>query len=155
MTCRPGRSREDRTHGPAGASSAEDLVLAVRGPLDRPAASARDRGRDHDEDSRDDDADDPPDPVDAAGRLNTEGCGEVVADEHAADPADNGEPERNVVAVARREELAQQADDDACDDHTDDVHRRPLSLVGDGLVRALRERSPRGRRLKPAWGSVA
>src|SRR4030095_13838278 len=101
------------------------------------ATSARDRGRDHDQDRCDDDADDPPDPVDAARGLNPEGCGQVVADEHAADPADNGEPERNVVAVARREELAQQADDDACDDHTDDVHPRPLSPVGDGLVPAL------------------
>src|SRR5215203_772869 len=134
MTCRPGRSREDRTHGPAGASSAEGLVLAAPGSLDGPAASARHRGRDHDQDGRDDDADDPPDPVDAARRLNPERCGEVVADEHAADPADNRQPEWNVVAVAWREELAQQADDDAGDDHTDDVHRRPLSPVGDGLV---------------------
>src|SRR4029450_6196713 len=62
---------------------AEDLVLAVLGPLDRPAASARHRGRDHDEDGRDDDADDPPDPVDAARRLNTQRCGEVVADGQA------------------------------------------------------------------------
>src|SRR4029453_706167 len=43
--------------------------------LDRPAPSARDRGRDHDEDGCDDDADDPPDPVDAARRLNPECCG--------------------------------------------------------------------------------
>src|SRR5215216_2835567 len=137
MTCRPGRSREDRTHGPAGASSAEDLVLAVPGLLDRPAASARHRGRDHDEDDRDDDADDPPGPVDAARGLNTERCGEVVADEHSADPADNGEPERNVVAVARREELAQQADDDACDDHTDDVHSDPFHPLGTACSLAL------------------
>src|SRR5215207_735389 len=130
-----GRSREDRTRGPAGAASApRTLVLAVLRALDRPAASARDRGRDHDQDGRNDDADDPPDPVDAARRLNTQRCGEVVADEHAADPADNRKPERNVVAVARREELAQQADDDAGDDHTDDVHPRPLSPVGNGLV---------------------
>src|SRR5215207_8873410 len=111
----------------------DDLVLAVLRPLDRPAASARHRGRDHDQDRRDDDADDPPDPVDAARRLNPQRCGKVVADEHAADPADNSQPERNVVAVPRREELAQQADDDAGDDHTDDVQRRPLSPVGDGL----------------------
>jgi hypothetical protein len=75
-------------------------------------------------------------------RLNTEGCGDVVADEHAADPADHRQPEGNVVPVPRREELAQQADDDACDDRTDDVHRRPLSPVGDGLVPALPEHSP-------------
>src|SRR5829696_183983 len=92
---------------PAGAASAtEDLVLAVQDSLDGPAASARHRGRDHDQDGRDDDADDPPDPVDATGRLNSQRCGEVVADEHPADPADNREPEWNVVAVARREELA-------------------------------------------------
>src|SRR5215218_10044713 len=110
---------------------AEDLVPRDRRTfLDRPAASGCHRGRDHDEDGRDDDADDPPGPVDAARRRNPERCGEVVADEHAADPADNGEPERDVVAVAGREELAQQADDDAGDDQTDDVHRRPLSLLG-------------------------
>src|SRR5215216_5026458 len=120
---------------PAGASSAPRTWSSRSlDSLDRPAASARQRGRDHDQDRRDNDADNPPDPVNAARRLNTERCGEVVADEHAPDPADNGEPERNVVAVAWREELAQQADDDACDDHTDDVHRRPLSPVGDGLA---------------------
>src|SRR5215211_4442796 len=116
---------------PAGASSAPRTWSSRSlDSLDGPAASARHRGRDHDQDGRDDDADDPPDPVDAARRLNPERCGEVVADEHPADPAEDGEPERNVVAVARREELAQQADDDAGDDHTDDVHRRPLSLLG-------------------------
>src|SRR5829696_1916139 len=106
-SCRPGSSRGE--HGsPAGRSfiHTEDLVLAVPGLLDRPAASGCHRGRDHHEDGRDDDADDPPGPVNAARRRNTERGGEVVADEHTANPADNGEPERNVVAVARREELA-------------------------------------------------
>src|SRR5215207_4011242 len=95
--------------------------------LDGPAASARHRSRNHDQDGRDDDADDPPDPVDAARRLHPERCGEVVADEHPADPADNSQPERNVVAVARREELAQQANDDAGDDHTNNVHSDPFT----------------------------
>src|SRR5215216_7946680 len=142
--------------GPAGVSSAPRTWSSrSQDSLDRPAASsARQRGRNHDKDRRDDDADDPPDPVDAARRLNTQRCGEVVADEYPDDPADNGEPERNVVAVAWREELAQQADDDACDDHTDDVHRRPLSPVGDGLVPALREYSPRPT-AHPAWGIIA
>src|SRR5512132_1635483 len=130
---------------------AEDLALAVPGLLDRPAASARHRGRDHDEDGRDDDADDPPGPVDAARGGNTERCGEVVADEHSADPADNGEPERNVVAVARREELAQQADDDACDDYTDDIHRRPLSPVGDRSSSAALRGYPSDRGRNPRW----
>src|SRR5215216_1776412 len=134
---------------PAGTPSAlRTWSSRSQDSLDRPAASGCHRGRDHDQDGRDDDADDPPGPVDAARRLNTEGCGQVVADEHAADPADNGEPERNVVAVAWREELAQQADDDACDDHTDDVHRRPLSSVGDRFV------PRRGRSTRPAEGSI-
>src|SRR5215216_4137828 len=154
MTCRPGRSREDRTHGPAGASSAEDLVLAVRGPLDRPAASARHRGRDHDEDSRDDDADDPPDPVDAAGRLNTEGCGEVVADEHAADPqttvSQSGMLSRSPGAknLPSRPMMMPAM-------ITPMMSIATLSPIGDGLVQAMREHSPRGRRLKPASGSIA
>src|SRR5215213_7524721 len=123
---------------PAGAASAPRTWSSRSlDSLDRPAASARHRGRDHDQDGRDDDADDPPDPVDAARRLNTERCGEVVADEHSADPADNRKPERNVVAVAWREELAQQADDDACDDHTDDVHLRPLSSLETALFRGV------------------
>src|SRR5215204_6392673 len=125
---RGGSSPWSRRREGAGRSflRAEDLVLAVPGLLDRPAASGCHRGRDHDQDGRHDDADDPPGPVNAARRRNTERGGEVVADEHTADPADNGEPEWNVVAVAWRDELAQQADDDAGDDHTDDVHRRPL-----------------------------
>src|SRR5215207_6378155 len=113
---------------PAGAASAPRTWSSrSQNPLDRPAASGGHRGRDHDEDGRDDDADDPPGPVDAGRRLNTDRCGEVVADEHDADPADNGEPDRDVVAVAWREELAQQADDDAGDDHTDDVHSDPFT----------------------------
>src|ERR671913_1721825 len=147
------RSREDRTRGAAGASSAPRAWSSRSlDSLDSPAASARDRGRDHDQDGRDDDADDPPDPVDAARRLNTERCGEVVADEHATDPADNGEPERNVVAVPRREELAQQADDDAGNDHTDDVHSDPFHRLGTALFFGSAG-APPGRGLNPAWGS--
>ena len=47
-------------------------------------------------------------------------------------PHTTGKPERNVVAVAWGDELAQQADD-AGDDHTDDVHRRPFTRW-DGLI---------------------
>jgi len=153
LRSRAGRVEAVRPHGfdPAGASSAPRTWSSrSQDSLNCPAASssARHRGRDHDEDGRDDDADDPPDPVDAARRLNTERCGDVVADEHSADPAENSKPERNVVAVAWRDELAQQADDDACDDHTDDVHRRPLSPVGDGLVRR------RCGSTRPAEGSI-
>ena len=35
-------------------------------------------------------------------RLNTDRCGEVEADEHATDPADDGKPERNVVGPPAR-----------------------------------------------------
>src|SRR5215211_8566073 len=105
--CRPGRSREVVARRPAGTPSAlRTWSSRSQDALDGPAASARHRSRNHDQDGRDDDADDPPDPVDAARRLHPERCGEVVADEHPADPADNREPEWNVVAVARREELA-------------------------------------------------
>src|SRR5215218_4236261 len=132
---------------PAGGSSTPRTWSSrSQESLDRPAASARHRGRDHDQDGRDDDADDPPDPVNAARRLNTQRCGQVVADEHAADPTDNGEPDRNVVAVARREELAQCADDDACDDHTDEVHIDSFTCWGRSCSR--RCGSPR-----PAEGS--
>ena len=72
---RPGRSAS--LPGAIGWSfiRTENLVLAVLGPLDRPAASARHRGRDHDEDGRDDDADDPPDPA----TLSSVGDGLVPA----------------------------------------------------------------------------
>src|SRR5829696_633190 len=94
---------------PAGTPSASRTWSSgSQDALDRPAASAGYRGRDHDQDGSDDDADDPPDPVNATRRLNPERCGQVVADEHPADPADNRQPERNVVTVARGEELAQQ-----------------------------------------------
>ena len=62
--------------------------------------------------------------------------------------------ERNVVAIARREELAQQADDDARDDHPEDVHRRPFHLLGTALFRHCASTRP-GRRLNPAWGIIA
>src|SRR5215217_2022003 len=154
----PARAAEPRPPrwrgSPAGRSfiHTEDLVLAVPGLLDRPAASGCHRGRDHHEDGRDDDADDPPGPVNAARRRNTERGGEVVADEHTANPADNGEPERNVVAVARREELAQCADDDAGDDQPDDVHSDPFHRLGTALFLGMRESRP-SRGFNPARGS--
>jgi hypothetical protein len=61
---------------------------------------------------------------------------------------ENSQPERNVVAVPWRDELAQQPDDDACDDHTDEIHRRPLSPDLDGLV------PQRCRHTRPAQGST-
>src|SRR5215207_10919205 len=139
---------------PAGAASAPRTWSSrSQNPLDRPAASGGHRGRDHDQDGRDDDADDPPGPVDAGRRVNTERCGEVVADEHATDPADNSEPERDVVAVAWREELAQQADDDACDDHTMMSTGDPFHPLGCPCSSALWE-PPSGRGLNSAWGSL-
>jgi hypothetical protein len=150
-----GRSREDRTPGPPSAPSApEDLVLAVLGPLDRPAASARHRGRDHDQDSRDDNADDPPDPVNAARRRNPQRGGQVVADEHAADPqttvSQSGMlsrspgaknlPSRPMMMPAMSTPMMSTGD--------------PLSPVGNGRVRPLPEHSPPGRQLKPTPGSI-
>src|SRR5829696_3398488 len=78
--------------------------------------------REHDEDRRDDDTDDPPGPVDALGRLDPQGSGDVVADEHAADATEDSQPERDVVPVAGSDELAEQPDDEACDENSDDVH---------------------------------
>jgi hypothetical protein len=75
-----------------------------------------------------------------------------VASTPSADPADNGEPERNVVAVPRRKELAQPADDDAGDDHTDDVHSDPFHRLGTALFFGSAG-APSGRGLNPAWGS--
>src|SRR5829696_8595654 len=67
--------------------------------------------RDDDEDGRDHDADDPPDPVDPAGCLDAQSSGDVVADQHAADAAEQGQPEGDVVPVTGSDELPQQSDD--------------------------------------------
>src|SRR4051812_31709484 len=70
-------------------------------------ASGHGRG-DHHEDRGQDDRDEEGDPVDAAGVTE-----EAVPDDDAGDAAEHGQPQRNVVLVARRHELAQQTDDHA------------------------------------------
>ena len=65
-----------------------------------------------------------------ARRVNTQRCGEGVADEHAADPADNSEPERDVVTVARAKNLPS----------------RPMMMPA--MIKTI---CPQ-RRLSPGWG---
>ena len=72
--------------------------------------------------ARGDDGDDPADPVDTVGAVATEQRVDVVAEEHAADAAEDGEPQRDVVLVAGGDELAEETDDRAYDDEDDDVH---------------------------------
>ncbi len=48
-----------------------------------------------------------------------------VADEDSADPAQQGGPQRDVVLVAGRDELAEEADDDASEEKPDELHEKP------------------------------
>ena len=50
------------------------------------------------------------------------------AEDDAADAAQDGQPDRDVVLVARSDELAQQPDDDARDDDADDLHEVSLPV---------------------------
>src|SRR5829696_1470449 len=68
------------------------------------------------------DDDEPPDPVDPAGCLDAQSSGDVVADQHAADAAEQGQPEGDVVPVAGSDELPQQSDDQTRDENSDDLH---------------------------------
>src|SRR4051794_37017007 len=119
--------------GRSGSSVPSPSPPGLRGALTSPLARSRESDpaagpppghgrRDDDEDGRDDDADDPPDPVDALGCLDPQSCGDVVADQHTADAAEQGQPERDVVPVAGSDELAEQSDDQTCDENSDDLH---------------------------------
>ena len=54
--------------------------------------------------------------------VAAEGAVNEPADQYAADPTEDGEPKRSVVSAAWCNELAQQADDDSGNDHSDDFH---------------------------------
>src|SRR5215217_2241078 len=94
------------------------------------------RGGDHDEDSGYGDRDDPPHPVDTRTTVAPERGVDEPADQDPTDAADDGQPDRDVVPVARGDELAQQADDDAGEDDTDDLHC--FLLKRDGVFGAKR-----------------
>src|SRR5829696_3667770 len=120
-----GEFRREPAHPVPARPARSPVRLRWRRPPESDPAAGPPPGhgrRDDDEDGRDDDADDPPDPVDAAGCLDAQSSGDVVADQHAADAAEQGQPERDVVPVAGSDELAQQSDDDACDENSDDLH---------------------------------
>ena len=67
------------------------------------------------------DRDKPAHPVDAGAAVASERGVDEPAEDDASDPAEDGEPQRDVVLVARGDELSEQADDDARDDHNDDL----------------------------------
>ena len=103
-------------------------VTAV-GRLDPSAAPTGHGGGDDHQDGRDGDRDDPADPVDSSTAVAAEGGVDEPPDEHAADSAQDGQPDGDVVLVARGDELSEQTDDDACDQHTNDFHDAPLSRL--------------------------
>src|SRR4029079_12085555 len=85
-------------------------------------------GFDDDQDGRDHDRDDPADPVHAGAAVAPERGVDEPAEHDSADAAEDGQPDRDVVLVARSDELAQQPDDDARDDDADDLHEVSLPV---------------------------
>ena len=67
------------------------------------------------------------------GLLDAEGSRDVVADQDTDDAADDREPQRDVVPVSGGHELAEQADDDAGDDDSDDIHGARTFHLGTAL----------------------
>ena len=65
------------------------------------------------------DCNEPPHPVNSSAAIAAEGRIDEPTDENTADPTKDGEPKGSVVSAAWCDELAQQPDDDPCDDHSD------------------------------------
>src|SRR5512133_226735 len=78
-------------------------------------------GDDH-QDRGNGNGDEPTDPVDSRTPVATERRVDVPADEDTDDATHNGEPDRDVVPCARSNKLPKQANNDACNDHSDDLH---------------------------------
>ena len=68
------------------------------------------------------DRNEPAHPIDPGAPVAAEGAVNEPADQYAADPTEDGEPNGSVVSAAWCNELAQQADDDSGNDHSDDFH---------------------------------
>src|SRR5688572_15090656 len=76
------------------------------------------------------DRDQPSDPVDPWAAAAAEQDVEVPADDDTTDATQDGEPDRDVVPSARSNKLAEQADDDARDNDSDDLHMFLLASAG-------------------------
>src|SRR5215217_2584989 len=66
--------------------------------------------------------DQPTDPINPWAAVATERGVDVPADDDTSDAAQDGEPEWDVVPATRSNELAEQANNDARDNHSDDLH---------------------------------
>src|SRR5215217_2368472 len=64
----------------------------------------------------------PAGPVNAGATVATERRVEVPADDDSSDTTQDGEPEWDVVPTIRSNKLAEQANNDARDNHSDDLH---------------------------------
>src|SRR4030095_12325811 len=74
------------------------------------------------------DCDEPADPIDSGAAVATEQNVDVPADEDTTDATQDGEPDRDVVPSARSNKLAEQPNDDARDNHADDLPMQQLPL---------------------------
>lgn len=61
------------------------------------------------QDGGDDDRHDPADPVDTVAAVTAERCVDVPTQDDASDAAQDGQPDGDVVLVARRDQLAKAA----------------------------------------------
>src|SRR5215218_1180730 len=77
---------------------------------------------DHDQDRSNRNCYEPAHPVDPWAAVATERGVEVPAEDDTTDAAQDGQPERDVVSATRSNKLAEQADNDARDNHSDDLH---------------------------------
>ena len=83
-------------------------VQFLKGPGDSQGPGARPaghRGGDHDQDSRYRDRDDPPHPIDAGAAVAPERGVDEPTDQDPTDPTNDGQPDRDVVPVARATNL--------------------------------------------------
>src|SRR5215203_5331326 len=113
---------------PEGRNALARLDGAPRG------VPAGQRGSDHYQNGSNSDRNQPADPVDPCSLTAAERGVEEPAQDHAADSAQDREPDRNVVLVARGDELAEHADHDARDDDPNNLHAY-LPVVPDRPLR--------------------
>jgi len=121
---RPGKADEGQYRGEPGFWGSDPTSGGV---------ASRDRGSDHDKDCRHRNGNEPTHPVDSRAAITSEGRVDEPTDQNAANPAKHREPNGSVVSATRRNELAQQADDNSGNDYSDDFH--DVSLLQPATLR--------------------
>src|SRR4051794_16237778 len=118
----PGAAPAPRTTQTGPRPSGRGPALRWSAVRHAPAVAPRDGRRRDDQDGGDDDRHDPARPVDAGRAVAAERPVDDESEQDPCDPAEQRQPQRDVVLVAWGDQLAEQPDDEPSNENSDDLH---------------------------------